>query len=301
MTAIPYRAMAASLRGYWDEAEGYQRVCYVVGTILIAVGLLHALAFVLVGGAWVGPVSWRKPATFGVSFGLTTLTLGWIAGFLRLGRAAWPLLGTLAVANTIEVIWVSLQRARGVPSHFNDETAFDGALFLLNGVVIAFTVTIILILTLRSFRVAEASPSMRLAIRTGLVVLNLSMAAGIAMIVNGTMLVEGSDAALTTFGSAGIMKVPHAVGMHAIQVLPGLAWLLSFSALPEERRTGVVGLAATGYGGLVLVSALQTYTGRAPWDLDILSGVLLLASLAALGLALLRTLGAIVRSDTVPA
>lgn len=289
--------MAASLHSYWDEAEDYQRACYAVGTILVVVGLLHALAFVVLGGAWAGPVSWRKPATFGVSFGLTTLTLGWMAGHLRLGRAGRPLLGAVAAANTVEVIWVGLQRARGVPSHFNDATAFDDALFRLSAVVVAFTVVVILILTVRSFQVVEAPPSMRLAIRTGLVVLNLSMAAGIAMILRGSMFVEGTGAAVTTFGAAGIMKVPHAVGMHALQVLPGLAWLLSFGALPEERRSGVIGLAAAGYGGLVLVSALQTYTGRTPWDLDILSGVLLLASLAALGLALLRTLGAILRSS----
>ncbi len=292
MTAVLYRAMSASLRSSWDEAEGYQRLCYVVGAILVVVGLLHALAFVVLGGAWAGPVSWRKPATFGVSFGLTTLTLGWMASYLRLGRAGWPLLGAVAMANTLEVIWVSLQRARGVASHFNLETAFDEALFSLAGGVVVVPVVVVVILTVRSFVMTDAPPSMRLAIRAGLVVLNLSMAAGIVMIIYGNDVVEGGGAAATatTFGAAGIMKVPHAVGMHAIQVLPGLAWLLSFSAWPEERRAGVVGMAAAGFGGLVLVSALQTYTGRTPWDLDILSGVLLLASLAALGLALLRTL-----------
>ncbi len=294
---MPLQAMRASLRSYWDDAEGYQRLCYVVGAALVVVGLLHALAFVVLGGAWAGPVSWRKPATFGVSFGLTTLTLGWMAGYLRLGRAGPPLLTALAVANTIEVLWVSLQRARGVPSHFNDSTAFDNALFMLNGAVIAVTIAVILVLTVRSFRATDAPPSMRLAIRSGLVVLNLSMAAGVAMIVQGTMLVEGS----TTFGAAGIMKVPHAVGMHAIQALPGVAWLLSFSAWPEERRSGVVGMAAAGYGGLVLVSALQTYTGRTPWDIDVLSGLLLLASLAALGVAVVRTLLAILRREALPA
>lgn len=287
MTTVPLRAMAGSLRGYWTDAAGYQRLCYVVGTALIAIGLLHGLAFLVLGGAWAGDVSWRKPFTFGVSFGLTTITLAWMAGFLRMGpRSAWPAFGVLAAANTIEVLWVTLQRARGVPSHFNDDTAFDSALFLLNGGVIFVTMTVIVLLTVRAFFFTDAAPSMRLALRGGLLLLNAAMAGGVAMIVYGTVF----DAESMTFGAAGIMKVPHAVGIHAIQVLPGLAWLLSFSSSSEDRRLRIVALATAGYAGLVLVSALQTYTGRTPWDVDVLTGALLLASLAALAFAALRTL-----------
>lgn len=287
MTTVPLRAMAGSLRGYWTDAAGYQRLCYVVGTALIAIGLLHGLAFLVLGGAWAGDVSWRKPFTFGVSFGLTTITLAWMAGFLRMGpRSAWPAFGVLAAANTIEVLWVTLQRARGVPSHFNDDTAFDNALFLLNGGVIFVTMTVIVLLTVRAFFFTDAAPSMRLALRGGLLLLNAAMAGGVAMIVYGTVF----DAESMTFGAAGIMKVPHAVGIHAIQVLPGLAWLLSFSSSSEDRRLRIVALATAGYAGLVLVSALQTYTGRTPWDVDVLTGALLLASLAALAFAALRTL-----------
>jgi hypothetical protein len=63
------------------------------------------------------------------------------------------------------------------------------------------------------------------------------------------------------------MKVPHAVAMHAIQVLPGLAWLLSFARLPEGRRLGLVWAGSVGYGALVVVSLLQTTAGLAPLDL----------------------------------
>jgi hypothetical protein len=42
------------------------------------------------------------------------------------------------------------------------------------------------------------------------------------------------------------MKVPHAVAIHAIQVLPALAWLLAFTALSEPRRLGLVRVATVG-------------------------------------------------------
>lgn len=41
------------------------------------------------------------------------------------------------------------------------------------------------------------------------------------------------------------MKVPH-VALHAVQVLPALAWLGSFTTRPERRRTALVSVAAAG-------------------------------------------------------
>jgi hypothetical protein len=60
---------------------------------------------------------------------------------------------------------------------------------------------------------------------------------------------DGVTQGLTTFGAAGVMKVPHAVTMHAVQVLPGLAWLLGFAAVGERRRLGLVWAATKGLWG----------------------------------------------------
>jgi hypothetical protein len=83
------------------------------------------------------------------------------------------------------------------------------------------------------------------------------------------------------------MKVPHAVAMHAIQVLPALAWLLSFAALPERRRLRLVWAATTGYGGLVAVSLLQTAAGLAPLDVGVAAAALSLLGVVLLGGAFL--------------
>ena len=276
----------ASLRGYWDRATPPQVLTYLVGAALIAVGLAHLAVWAATGGPWLGPLGWRKPTTFGVSFGLTTVTLGWMTSYLPLARrTAWWLLGALAAANTSEVAWVSLQRARGVPSHFNTDTALDTALCVGTGVAILVTIAVIVTLTWRAFRHVDAPPSMRVALRAGLVVLLVSMAVGGTMIGYGLQGEDAGRTALTTFGTAGIMKVPHAVGMHAIQVLPGLAWLLTFGSADEARRVRLVVLATAGYALLVTVSLLQTFTGVAPWDLGIATGGLLLAALATFAMA----------------
>jgi hypothetical protein len=85
---------------------------------------------------------------------------------------------------------------------------------------------------------------------------------------------DGVTSGLTTFGAAGVMKLPHAVAMHAIQVLPALAWLLSFAALPERQRLALVWAATTGYAVLVAVSLGRTTAGLAPLDLGVATAVL---------------------------
>jgi hypothetical protein len=101
---------------------------------------------------------------------------------------------------------------------------------------------------------------------------------------------DGATTGLTTFGPAGVMKVPHAVAIHAIQVLPALAWLLSFATLAERRRTRLVATATLGYVALVAVSLLQTATGLAPWDVDALAAVLYLVGVGLLGVPFVAAL-----------
>jgi hypothetical protein len=292
--------MRSSLLGDWRQARPPQRFAYVVGATLIVVGLAHLAAWLLVGGPWAGQVSFRKPTTFGVSFGLTTITLAWVTGHLRVSdRARWWLLGPLAAANTYEVVWVAVQRWRGVASHFNFATPLDTGLFVAGGVAIAVTVTVIVVLTVLAFTAMQATPSMALAIRAGLLILLVAQGVGGWMIQNGAgPASDGATTGLTTFGAAGVMKVPHAVAIHAIQVLPALAWLLSFTTLTERRRVNLMGIAALGYVALVVVSLVQTATGMAPLDVGALAAVLYLLGVGLLGVAFVAALLAL--RDTFP-
>jgi hypothetical protein len=176
----PQARMRSSMLGAWRQARPWQRFGYLVGGALVLVGLAHLAAWLLVGGAWAGPVSFRKPTTFGISFGLTTMTLAWVAGHLRISdRTGWLLLVPLAAADTCEVAWVSLQRWRGMASHFNNDTALDGLLFLLmGGVAIAVAATVILVMTVLAFTAMRAPTSTALAIRAGLLILLVAQGVG---------------------------------------------------------------------------------------------------------------------------
>jgi hypothetical protein len=279
--------MRASLAGEWRQARPAQRLAYLVGATLILVGLGHLTAWLVLGGAWQGPVSFRKPTTFGISFGLTTITLAWVTGQLQVtDRSRWLLLGPLAVADTVEVVWVATQRWREVASHFNFATTLDYALFLTGAAAITVTVTVIVALTVLAFTRLRAAPSMAVAVRAGLLILLMAQGVGGWMIGHGVgPASDGVTQGLTTVGAAGVMKVPHAVAMHAIQVLPGLAWLLGFAAVGERRRLGLVWAATTGYGALVAVSLGQTAAGLAPLDVGVAAAVLSLLGVLLLGVA----------------
>jgi hypothetical protein len=289
-TATPARIghLRAAVRGLWADARGYQRLAHLVGAALILIGLAHAGMWALAGGSATGALSWRKPTTFGISFGLTTVTLGWVATWLPVRpRLGWLAAGLLCAAVSYEVAWVTVQHARGVPAHFNDTTALDERLFVGGAVMVAVAIAVIAAMTLAAFVRTTAPAPMAVAIRWGLVGLLAAQASGVWMLGHGLALVD-ADAdplrqSMSTVGAAGSMKFAHAVPMHAIQVLAVLAWLLSRSGLPQRRQTQLVALAVVGYAGLFAVALARTTAGLAPlelldaWTLGYLVAAVLLA------------------------
>ena len=108
------------LRAYWRGIEPYQRLLHTIGIILIGSGIFHTGVFLVDGGGLSGPVSWRKPITFGFSIGIAALSISWLTTYLQHNqRKGRLLLRTLAIGGAMEVFLISMQQWRGVPSHFN--------------------------------------------------------------------------------------------------------------------------------------------------------------------------------------
>ena len=93
------------------------------------------------------------------------------------------------------------------------------------------------------------------------------------------------------------MKLPHAFSMHALQVLPLLAFLMLFSGWAEKRRAALMGSATAGYSGLLAVGCFQTYNGLAPLDLGVPATVAALVSAALLLFSYGSTLRALARTS----
>lgn len=268
--------------GRFTAVPAYQKFAYYCAALLVLSGLFHGVVYLVDGGPWEGPLSWRKPIVFGLSFGITLATLAWTVGFLRPGKvAAWVVIGFLAVCSIGEVALISMQTWRGVPSHFNEDTAFDESVFSMMGLMVAVIVIVTVAITIWSLFRLDAPASLALAIRAGLVIMLVGQFVGVQMIIEGG----------NTYGANGALKVPHALTLHAIQVLPALALLLLLSDSVERHRVRVVAIGIFGYAVLIASTMVQTYGGHAPLDLGTVVVLLALSGLAILavtGLVALR-------------
>jgi hypothetical protein len=218
-----------------------ERCAYTLGAMLILSGLAHLIVLLATGGSWEGPLSLRKPTTFGLSFGLTLINVTVIASFLSLrDRTHMLLVGGFAAACVLETFLVSLQAWRGVPSHFNMETRFD----TMVATALAFggmaLVVIIVALTVLAFRDRSRLPAVvRLAIQAGFVALAGAQIVGGVMIATGVRLVASGNPQLA-YATGGWLKAVHGALMHGILVLPLLAWLASRMDWDERTQTRAV-------------------------------------------------------------
>ena len=262
---LPLKSMIDSLSSFWHRGTPAERTGYVVGALLMISGLIHLVILMIIDGSWEGPLSLRKPTTFGLSFGLTLITIVWVTDFLELKkRTRAVLLAGFIIACTLETTLVSLQTWRGVPSHFNIATAFDAlvARSLAAGGVVLVVLTAVF--TLVSFRVSLKVPiSLRIAIRVGFIVLFGSQVVGAVMIASGMRLVFQGDPQ-AAYAHGGSLKLTHGAMMHGVLMLPALAWLLSFSNWSERRRVSLVVVATGGYLMLIGVVATADLVGRSP-------------------------------------
>ncbi|TWP53555.1 hypothetical protein FKR81_06285 [Lentzea tibetensis] len=229
-----------------------RKVAYGISVVLLLSGLFHLVVFFVDGGPWEGPVSWRKAVTFGVSFGLTLASVAWVTKLLRVGPVV---LGIFTFASVMEVGLITLQAWRKVPSHFNDETAFDALVarsLAAGGGLIIFTV---IWLVVAAWKARHLAPSMLLAVRVGAVTFLSAMLFGALMIARGVVLTltEGHQVAYAT---AGTWKLAHGVAMHGVLLLPLLAWLLTFTPWSEHRRTRIVGTASALYVLAIVAAAV---------------------------------------------
>jgi hypothetical protein len=252
MAAQPDRVVPSSAAGFrtdlFSDRRPIERWCYAIGAVLIASGLFHLGVLVFGDRSWYGPLSWRKPATFGLSFGTTLISITWVSTYLRLRpRTRALVLGIFAGDCVLEVLGITVQAWRDVPSHFDTESAFDSvvAFSLAGGGAVLIVVLGTLAVTVFRGRV-DGMPSMRLALRGGFGLLLAGLAAGVAMIVRGEVLINTGhrDAA---YESAGFLKDFHGVTLHAVLVLPALAWWLARTSSTEERRTRIVALGIVAY------------------------------------------------------
>lgn len=235
----------------------------VVGYVPVTAAL--AVAAVLDPRTLMGEPVWVKPLKFSVSIGLNGAALLWLAR--RSPASPFVREATLlsALGLAVEQTLIMLQAARGVRSHFNTDTAFDGAVFagmgasLAGGVGIA-TVALAVVFALRP----PQDPVLTRVARSGLGLLLLGFAVGAVMLALGRHSVGTADGGpgLPLVGwstVAGDLRPAHFVGLHGLQVLIVACYLLRHAPVPT--RLAVVRTLTWGTTGLVTALTGQALAG----------------------------------------
>jgi len=247
------------------------------GFLLLVGGIFHVGVWLHVGGPLEGPISWRKPILFCFASGVTSISLAWLAGKLQATRWDNWLALIFGLALLAEVGLICLQQWRGVPSHFNRSTSFDAAVLTwIKGLVLVVTL-VIAVMTVRSFGALQMTRDLALATRSGMALLLISCLLGFVSELHGERQLL-QDKSPYIYGDAGVMKFAHGMPMHAIQVLPLIAFGLSLVGLDEYRRYKSVLSASIGFWGLAAYAAIQTFSGRSRFDMTAFSAIVLIMS-----------------------
>jgi hypothetical protein len=289
--------------------------------LLVLAATMVLLAVVATVASFVDPREvtgvnlWLKPLKFAISTAVYAVTLSWLLGQLhRMRRAAW-IAGTVAtIGLAIELIIITGFAALGDTSHFNITTPLHTAAWSIMAVSISVVWGMTLIVAIALFRNRLGDRARTFAIRAGVLIALLGM--GLAFLMTGpqgdqisnyqgvvgahTVGVADGGPGLWLLGwstVAGDLRIPHFIGMHALQVLPLFALALELLAPRIPRLVGVVVrsrlvlIAAAAYLAVIGIVTMQALAGESivqPSAPFIVAGFVVLFGAVGAGVVALR-------------
>ncbi len=237
-----------------------------------------------------GQPVWIKPIKFAVSIALYSITLQWMLGFLDRPVLVRRVSLVIAVTGLIEMVCIIGQAARGVQSHFNIETALDGAIFSIMGLSITIFWTAHVFAAVALLRSgASLPPAVLSAVRGAFIVTALGMVIAFFMTVpgfNGPPRLSPSGQPYATghivgapqdapgipfFGwsdQGGDLRISHFAGLHAMQILPLFAMLLASFGMSQSRARIIMQGLSTAYFLAVVVLLVQALRGIPFFHID---------------------------------
>jgi hypothetical protein len=229
---------------------------------------------------------WEKPLKFAISTAVYAVTWSWLIGQLqRFQRVAWWA-GTISVVLlAIELVIITGAAVVGMTSHFNVSTPLNTVLWSIMAGSIGTLWVATFVVSIILFRNPLGDRARSLAIRAGAVIALAGMA--LAFLMTGPTAAQLDDwqgiAGAHTVGLAdggpglpllgwstvaGDLRIPHFVGMHALQVIP-LALILielasrRFAVLRSvDVRFRLVAIISASYVAVLGILTWQALRGQ---------------------------------------
>jgi hypothetical protein len=259
-----------------------------------------------------GAPAWLKPAKFAASTAIYSATLAWLFSHLPAWRRTRTWVGwTTAIVFVVEVAVIAVQAWRGTTSHFNISTPVDAMLFGIMGSLITLQTLASIAVAVALWRQPFTDRALGIALRAGIIITIVGAAIGGLMTrptaaqlaearATGRIATAGAHTVGAPDGGPGLpgtgwslehgdVRVPHFVGLHALQILPIVAVVAARrrrSAAPATMK-----VAAGSYAGLFGILLVQALRGESLVNPGAETLVLLAAWLAITAVAVRLTGG----------
>ncbi|MEV4828545.1 hypothetical protein AB0K25_09500 [Micromonospora sp. NPDC049257] len=263
-----------------SRAAGRHRPLRVLSVAAAVLAVVTAVGVVVDGRVLTGVPIWLKPFKFSVSFALYAATLAWMLAQLpRRSRIAEWSAGVVVATALVEMVVIVGQVLRGTTSHYNQTTPLNAALWQVMGIAIMvlFAAHLIVAVALLVRRPTDRATTWAVALGLGLSA--LGMLAAFPMVAQdraGPDGIAGAHSVGVPDGGPGLpivgwsttggdLRIGHFVGLHAMQALPILAYLLRRYLghwLDERSRVRLLVVAGAGYGVLTVLLTWQALRGQ---------------------------------------
>lgn len=260
--------MASGEQTRWNRALLY------AGLFLIGLGVFHILVQFVAPRDWESSVGWRKPILFGISTGVTLVSLAWAVSFLN-GVRVLSAARIVALLAAAEVLIITVQTWRAVPAHFNNGAIFDRVLGYSVDAMLVVITTGIFYFTYLLFK-AENLGVWRLSVRLGMFYLALGCVLGFAVAAYGFYTL-GTGGNPEQIAPRGVPKFFHGMPLHAIQILPAWMFVLTKINSNNAKRDLSVWLLSHAIGAATVYAFWQTVNGLGRFELNFVGNLILSA------------------------
>ncbi|MGR0219099.1 hypothetical protein [Agromyces sp. ZXT2-6] len=276
-------------------AAPLHRPLLILTIAMVALAGASVVGLLLDDRVLVGQPIWAKPLKFSLSIAIYAVTLSWLIRLTRgrLRRVSWWAGTISAAALVVEMVVIVGAVVAGTTSHFNVSTPLATALWsaMAASIVVVWIATLVVAFAL--FRAPLGDAARTLAIRAGAILALGGMALAFLMTsptaeqladfrgIAGAHSVGVADGGpgIPVLGwstVAGDLRIPHFVGMHALQALIVLVMALEWAS----RRVAVLADPRVRFG-LVLIAAVLAAATTAVVTVQALAGESIVAPSAA--------------------
>jgi len=260
-----------------------------VGVLMVVLAVASAVGVAVDPRVISGAPAWLKPLKFAASTAVYSLTMAWMFTYLSERPRVRRVVGWItAVVFVVELGIIDVQALRGTTSHFNGATGLDQVLYGIMGAAIVIQTLVSIAVVVALWRQRFADRALGWALRFG-------MALTVVGAFSGGLMTRPTPAQLTelragaqptmigghTVGGAdggpgmpvtgwsrehGDLRVPHFLGLHALQALALIAVAVRRRRSATVRSRLVVAGAASyaALFGLLLWQALRGVSLAAP-------------------------------------